>query len=252
MPDYDVAVIGAGHNALITAAYAARAGYRVGVFERRGIAGGAVSTLELIPGYRFDLGGSAHILIRLTPIVEELELASYGLEYLDLAPLFFAPFADGDAVFFYRDAERTAAGIERTFPGEGEAYLRFLEEWRPFAQAMRKAFIAVPSPLKLGQRDLFRSGQAGQPGFRPARPDRFPAPDHPGGSRADGVAGRDLRRCAELVARRDSSPPVREGSSQPGAGRRHGPPRGGIPLAITSGALAADRLARRARRERRG
>ena len=33
MPDSDVIVMGAGHNALVTAAYAARAGLRVGVFE---------------------------------------------------------------------------------------------------------------------------------------------------------------------------------------------------------------------------
>ena len=35
--DYDVIVVGAGHNALITAAYAAKAGYKVGVFERRAV-----------------------------------------------------------------------------------------------------------------------------------------------------------------------------------------------------------------------
>ena len=44
MPDFDVIVMGAGHNALVTAAYAAKAGLKVGVFERRHIVGGAVST----------------------------------------------------------------------------------------------------------------------------------------------------------------------------------------------------------------
>jgi phytoene dehydrogenase-like protein len=48
--------------------------------------GGAVATEEIVPGYRFDLGGSAHILIRLTPIVEELGLERFGLEYLELDP----------------------------------------------------------------------------------------------------------------------------------------------------------------------
>ncbi|WP_147371316.1 NAD(P)-binding protein, partial [Meiothermus granaticius] len=38
MPDLDIAVVGAGHNALVAAAYLAQAGYRVGVFERRGVA----------------------------------------------------------------------------------------------------------------------------------------------------------------------------------------------------------------------
>ena len=83
--------VGAGHNALITSAYLAQAGYKVGVFERRDMVGGAVSTKEIVPGYQFDLGGSAHILIRLTPIVEELGLERFGLEYIDIDPLFFRP-----------------------------------------------------------------------------------------------------------------------------------------------------------------
>ena len=103
--DYDVVIVGAGHNALVAAAYLAQAGYRVAVFERRSIVGGAVATEELVPGFQFDLGGSAHILIRLTPIVEELGLERYGLDYIELDPLFFAPFPDDDAVFIHPEWE---------------------------------------------------------------------------------------------------------------------------------------------------
>jgi phytoene dehydrogenase-like protein len=35
MPDYDVVVVGAGHNGLVCAAYVAAAGLRVKVVERR-------------------------------------------------------------------------------------------------------------------------------------------------------------------------------------------------------------------------
>jgi phytoene dehydrogenase-like protein len=38
---YDVIVIGAGHNGLVTACYLARAGLRALVFERRHAVGGA-------------------------------------------------------------------------------------------------------------------------------------------------------------------------------------------------------------------
>jgi len=153
--DYDVIVVGAGHNALITAAYVAKAGYRVGVFERRGVVGGAVVTEELVPGYQFDLGGSAHILIRLTPIVDELDLTSYGLEYLELDPLFYAPFEDGQSISIYRDEERTAQELEARFPSQGDAYRRFIQEWRPFARLVKEAFMAPPSPFELGRRFLF-------------------------------------------------------------------------------------------------
>lgn len=168
MPDYDVITIGAGHNALITSAYLAQAGYRVGVFERRDIAGGAVSTKEIVPGYQFDLGGSAHILIRLTPIVEELGLERYGLDYIDIDPLFYSPYPDGDSVFFYRDETKTIDHLENKFPGEGEAYKRFLDEWRPFSQVVKELFLSTPSPFNLGRKMMF--GKAIQGDWKEALP----------------------------------------------------------------------------------
>ena len=151
MADYDVIVVGAGHNALVAAAYVAQAGYRVGVFERRQTVGGAVGTNVFAPGYRFDIGGSAHILIRLTSIPQELRLDQYGLEYLELDPLFYAPFEDESSFFIYRDLSRTIEHLEQRFPGEGESYERFINDWLPFAQSMREAFLSMPSPFELGR-----------------------------------------------------------------------------------------------------
>jgi phytoene dehydrogenase-like protein len=153
--DYDVITIGAGHNGLITAAYLAQSGYRVGVFERRDLVGGAVSTQEKVPGYQIDLGGSAHILIRQTPVVEELELERYGLEYIDLDPMFVAPFPDGDVVSIYRDLDRTVQHLESKFPGQGEAYHSFVTEWQGFARTMRDLFLSAPTPWQIGKRLLF-------------------------------------------------------------------------------------------------
>ena len=153
--DYDVIIVGAGHNALVTAAYLAQAGYRIGVFERRDIAGGAVSTREIVPGYQFDLGGSAHILIRLTPIIDELNLADYGLDYLDLDPLFFAPYPDDDALFIYRDVAQTVDHLDATFPGQGQAYQRFIDDWRDFAFTVRDWFMTTPGPFDLGKKMIF-------------------------------------------------------------------------------------------------
>jgi phytoene dehydrogenase-like protein len=58
MPDFDVIVIGAGHNGLTAAAVMARGGMRVLCLEKNHFIGGMSSTTELIRGYRFELAGS--------------------------------------------------------------------------------------------------------------------------------------------------------------------------------------------------
>lgn len=158
MPDFDVLFVGAGHNALVCAGYLAKAGYRVGMLERRSVVGGAVVTQEIIPGFRFDLGGSAHILIHHTPVVRELSLERYGLRYIDIDPLFFAPYPDGGRLFIWQDVERACESIAAISPQDAEIYRRFIEDWKPMAQAMVDAFLHAPTPFNLVRTLGFRSG----------------------------------------------------------------------------------------------
>jgi phytoene dehydrogenase-like protein len=48
----DIAIIGAGHNGLVTACLLADAGHRVTVLEARDLVGGACVSEELWPGYQ--------------------------------------------------------------------------------------------------------------------------------------------------------------------------------------------------------
>ena len=49
---FDAVIVGAGHNGLAAAIHLARHGWKVGVFEAKGEAGGAVKTRELtLPGF---------------------------------------------------------------------------------------------------------------------------------------------------------------------------------------------------------
>ncbi|MBA3248651.1 MAG: NAD(P)/FAD-dependent oxidoreductase [Pyrinomonadaceae bacterium] len=154
---YDVAVIGGGHNGLTCACYLAKAGLRVVVLERRHIVGGAVCTEDdLIPGYKIDVGSSAHIMIHLTPVVRELELEKFGLEYIDCDPFAFAPVGEGEAVYFWRDVERTCESIARFNPTDADAYRRFVREWGEFNEGVFEAFLKPPTMLNLGRHMIFR------------------------------------------------------------------------------------------------
>jgi phytoene dehydrogenase-like protein len=155
----DVVVVGAGHNALVAACYLARAGLDVEVVERREVVGGAVSTVERFPGYRMDVGSSAHIMVRHTGIVEELGLEAFGLVYQDLDPWGFAPFGD-DALVFWVDLDRTCDSIAAVCGAkDAEAYAAFVTDWADRNERIFAAFQEPPTGRNLG-RHLFGVGRA--------------------------------------------------------------------------------------------
>ncbi|MEZ4584049.1 MAG: NAD(P)/FAD-dependent oxidoreductase [Caldilineaceae bacterium] len=132
-----------------SAGYLARAGYKVIMLERRHTVGGAVVTEEIVPGFKFDLGGSAHILIHHTPVVQDLNLAAYGLEYIDVDPLFWAPFPDGSHITIWQDLDRTCESIAAVSPEDAENYRAFVKRWEPMARGMVASFLDAPTPGNL-------------------------------------------------------------------------------------------------------
>lgn len=157
MTDCDILIIGAGHNALVCGGYLAKAGYKVMMLERRHKVGGAVVTEEHVPGFKFDLGGSAHILIHHTPIVQDLELEKYGLHYIDIDPLFFAPYPDGTSITVWKDLDKTVESIAAVDPQDAENYRTFIEKWRDLAKASVEAFKHAPTPYNLAKYLVFGS-----------------------------------------------------------------------------------------------
>ena len=153
----DVVVVGAGHNGLVAACYLARAGLSVEVVESDDVLGGAVSTVERWPGVRVDRGSSAHVIVRQSGIVEELDLAAHGLRYIDCDPWGFAPAPspgapgpDGQPLVFSVDLDATCASIAAACgPGDAEAYRRFVTEWRPRSRAVVASFGRRPTPAGL-------------------------------------------------------------------------------------------------------
>jgi phytoene dehydrogenase-like protein len=149
--DADVIVVGSGHNGLITAAYLAKWGYRVLVFERRDTIGGAVCTEEMFGGFKMDVGGSAHFMIHHTPIVGDLELYRYGLEYIPMEPFMSAPFPDGTVIKFYRDLDATCESIARISERDAESYRTFINDWQPLNKSVFESFLKPPTGSNIGK-----------------------------------------------------------------------------------------------------
>jgi phytoene dehydrogenase-like protein len=151
MAQYDVAIIGAGHNGLTCACYLAKAGRRVLVLERRHIVGGAVCTQDdLIPGYKIDVGSSAHIMIHLTPVLRDLELHRFGLEYLEMDPWAHYPIlGTGTGISFYRDLDRTCESIAKISPKDAEAYRAFVQHWGELNEGIFETFLQPPTPGRI-------------------------------------------------------------------------------------------------------
>jgi phytoene dehydrogenase-like protein len=168
----DVVVIGSGHNGMVAACYLAKAGLSVEVVESDDVLGGAVSTVERWPGVRVDRGSSAHVIIRHSGIVEELDLAASGLRYLDCDPWGFAPAPrpgdpgpDGRPLVFSVDLEATCASIDAACGADdAAAYRRFVAVWGPRSRAVVAAFGRAPNPAGL-VRSFWPLGapQGGQP-----------------------------------------------------------------------------------------
>jgi phytoene dehydrogenase-like protein len=164
MAHYDVVIVGAGHNGLTCACYLAKAGKKVLVLERRHIVGGAVCTQDdLIPGYRLDVGSSAHIMIHLTPVLRDLELHKFGLEYLEMDPWAYYPIlGTGTGISFYRDIEKTCASIAKISPKDADAYRAFVQHWGELNEGIFETFLKPPSPGKIFgtifKRNLFNVG----------------------------------------------------------------------------------------------
>jgi phytoene dehydrogenase-like protein len=155
---YDVIVIGAGHNGLVTAAYLAKAGLSVAVFEARHVVGGAAVTEEIWPGYKISRCSYVNSLFR-PEIIRDLNLKSFGFEMLPRNPSSFTPFPDGRYLLLGPDKNLNHREISK-FSGRDAEVFPDYESWLEGIANVIEPLMTMtpPNPGKPKFRDLATYG----------------------------------------------------------------------------------------------
>lgn len=157
----DVAVIGGGHNGLVTAAYLARAGLSVTVLEQCNFVGGAAVTEEFHPGFRNSV--AAYTVSLLNPqVIRDLELARYGLTIIERPAANFWPVDAARGLLMpYGLAGRQAAiaQFSRADADRLPAYDAALER---AASVLRDLVLETPPNAGGGILELIRAGKVGR------------------------------------------------------------------------------------------
>jgi phytoene dehydrogenase-like protein len=139
--DYDVVIIGAGHNGLTCAAYLAMAGLRVKVVERRKVVGGAAVTEEFYPGFRNSV--AAYTVSLLNPkIINDLRLYNHGLQIVERRAQNFLPAPDGR--YLLTGEGRTHQSIAKLSERDASRIDAFTSDLEAIADVLRQFVLRAP------------------------------------------------------------------------------------------------------------
>ncbi len=144
---YDVVVVGGGHNGLTVAAYLLKAGLNVCVLEKLDKVGGGAITRELtLPGFKHDPASTNHGIVVANPMIHRDELglqSKHGLKYIYPDKAFAVIFPDDRALVFHRDVDKTCESISQFSERDAEAYRRF---YKTIVEMRKVAHVGTFSP----------------------------------------------------------------------------------------------------------
>src|SRR3974390_1128937 len=148
MSDFDLIVIGGGHNGLTCGAYLAKAGLRVAVVEAGKTIGGGTRTDDLTaPGFRANCWGNFFIGMDASPVPRDLNLKKYGFEFLipEVQQAFI--YDDRTALIVEQDLEATISSVARFSAADAATWKKLHERlWRA-----RPLFVSLAyNPLSEG------------------------------------------------------------------------------------------------------
>ena len=150
MSDYDIVLVGGGHNSLACAAVLSKHGLKVLVAERNAWLGGGAVTQEItLPGFKSDLFGSNHVWIHANPQISELlpELEQYGLRYLWAEDEIMGhPMQDGPGIVVFKDVDKTCDSIAEYSRKDAMRYREIHDGFVEIKDGFVKNMFSPPAP----------------------------------------------------------------------------------------------------------
>ncbi len=141
-----VVLIGGGHNALVTAFYLAKGGFKPLILERREFVGGGAITEEFHPGFRAST--LAHTVGPLrSDIAADMQLEKYECHIMHPNPRLFAPTPDGQALLFHNGHAKTAGGITRFSAKDAAKYTEFAETLEKLFPVLNQLLSTTPPSI---------------------------------------------------------------------------------------------------------
>lgn len=146
---FDAVLIGAGHNALAAALHLSAKGWKVGVFERSPVAGGAIKTGEYtLPGFRHDWAAMNLSLFAGSPFfkVYSRDVTSHGCAFVPVNRPFASSFPDGNWVGVSTDLAETLSAIRALSLRDAETWASLCARFEDEAPHL---FGLLGSPMRL-------------------------------------------------------------------------------------------------------
>jgi phytoene dehydrogenase-like protein len=161
--EFDVVLIGAGHNGLTCAAYLGMAGLKVKVLERRAVVGGAAVTEEFHPGFRNSLAAYAVSLLN-PKVIRDLDLHAHGLKIVERRALNFLP--TEDKRYLLTGEGRNKTEFAKFSARDAERFDGFHAELSDIADVLRELALRPPPNIEPGStarslRELVRLAATG-------------------------------------------------------------------------------------------
>lgn len=150
----DVIIIGGGVNGLVAAAYLAKAGRKVLLFEKKDILGGIAITEEFSPGCRFSslVDGVGYLP---PSISSELKLIQHGLDIVPVDPIVYSLQPDGQNLLISQDIGATVENIAKFSEADARIYPEFVEMLGKISAVVRGIMELTPPDLpEFGLKDF--------------------------------------------------------------------------------------------------